>query len=68
MQFMGDVFAGMESGTMKPSWVELARDFYLDEINDQLTYTALAEHARDEDVRRNIVRIAGMERKHAEFW
>jgi len=53
---------------MRPSWVEMAQGFYADEINDHLTYTALAEHIRDESVRRNITRIAGMERRHADFW
>lgn len=53
---------------MESSWVELAKDFYLDEINDHLTYTALADHSRDDTVRQNITRIAGMEQKHADFW
>ena len=53
---------------MESSWVELAKDFYLDEIDDHLTYMQLAEHTRDENMRRNIARIAGIERKHATFW
>ena len=53
---------------MESSWVELAKSFYLDEVNDHLTYNALAEHTKDANVRRNIVRIAGIERKHADFW
>jgi VIT1/CCC1 family predicted Fe2+/Mn2+ transporter len=57
-----------ESVTMESSWVGLAKDFYLDEINDYLTYKAMATHARDENIRRNIARIAEMEKWHAGFW
>jgi VIT1/CCC1 family predicted Fe2+/Mn2+ transporter len=46
----------------------MAKTFYADEISDHLTYTALAQHINDEHARRNIVRIASMERKHADFW
>ena len=53
---------------MPPSWVEMAKTFYADEISDHLTYTALAQHISDEQGRRNIMRIAGMERRHADFW
>jgi VIT1/CCC1 family predicted Fe2+/Mn2+ transporter len=53
---------------MQPSWVEMAKSFYADEISDHLTYTALAHQIKDESARRNILRIAGMERKHADFW
>lgn len=53
---------------MQSSWIELAKNFYLDEHNDHLTYLALAEHARDEQVQQNIRRIAEMEHQHADFW
>jgi vacuolar iron transporter family protein len=53
---------------MQSSWVEMAKTFYADEISDHLTYTALAQQIKDEPARRNIMRIAGMERKHADFW
>ena len=53
---------------MPPSWVEMAKTFYADEISDHLTYAALAQHISDEQGRRNIMRIAGMERRHADFW
>lgn len=53
---------------MKTSWIESAKHFYLDEINDHLTYASLAQYTRDEHIRQNITRIAGMEQKHADFW
>jgi VIT1/CCC1 family predicted Fe2+/Mn2+ transporter len=46
----------------------MAKTFYADEISDHLTYAALAQHLNDEQGRRNIMRIAGMERRHADFW
>jgi VIT1/CCC1 family predicted Fe2+/Mn2+ transporter len=53
---------------MTPSWVDMARQFYLDEHNDRLTYMALAAHTKDEHARKDLTRIAGMEQKHADFW
>ncbi len=47
---------------------ELARRFYLDEMNDHLTYSVLAAHARDARLRAVLGRIAAMERRHADFW
>ncbi len=46
----------------------LAQAYYLDEMNDHLTYQALARHARAPELRRTLERIAAMERGHARFW
>jgi VIT1/CCC1 family predicted Fe2+/Mn2+ transporter len=53
---------------MQSSWVEMAKTFYAAEVCDHLTYTALAQQIKEEPARRNIMRIAGMERRHADFW
>ncbi len=53
---------------MQPSLVEMARDFYQDELNDYLTYRALVGDPKDTSFHRNMTRIAGMERAHADFW
>lgn len=53
---------------MHASLVDLAREFYRDEINDHLTYMALVENTRDEGIRHNLTSIAHMERSHADFW
>ena len=45
---------------MQSSWIELAKNFYLDEHNDRLTYLALADHAKDKQVQENIRRIGAV--------
>ena len=51
---------------MNQPFVQMAKKFYQDEINDHLTYTVLAEKTKDATLQRNIARIAGMERTVAE--
>ncbi len=46
----------------------LAARFYQDEMNDHLTYAALAARARDPELGRTLTRIAAMEKGHAGFW
>lgn len=53
---------------MQSSLVELAKDFYQDEINDHITYQALVDGATDKAFHTDITRIARMERRHADFW
>lgn len=48
--------------------IDLARDFYQDEIKDHDTYNALAERERDPELRAVLRRIAGIELKHSTFW
>lgn len=46
----------------------LARRFYLTELDDHRTYSAIAARVRDPRRRRALERIAGMEARHARFW
>ncbi|MFP5348989.1 MAG: VIT1/CCC1 transporter family protein [Gammaproteobacteria bacterium] len=54
--------------TASPSLIDLARDFYQDEIKDHDTYNALAERERNPELRAVLRRIAGIELKHSTFW
>lgn len=51
-----------------PALVELAQEFYRDELRDHATYTALAGNERNPQLRETLARIAGMELKHSGFW
>lgn len=51
-----------------PAIVELAQEFYRDELRDHATYTALASRERNPQLRETLDRIAGMELKHSGFW
>jgi len=53
---------------MSEELISKARGFYTGEMNDWLTYTALARHSREPDTARLLKRIAGMEKRHARFW
>lgn len=53
---------------MQPALVEMAKGFYQDEINDHLTYQKLVGDTRKTDFDIDMTRIAGMERRHADFW
>ncbi len=53
---------------MQPALVEMAKGFYQDEINDHLTYQELVGDTRKTDFDTDMSRIAGMERRHADFW
>lgn len=54
--------------TDMPSLIDLAQDFYQDEIKDHDTYIALAEREHDPELRAVLRRIAGIELKHSVFW
>ena len=53
---------------MQPALVEMAKSFYQDEINDHLTYHELVGKSEGTEFHTNMRRIAGMERRHADFW
>lgn len=53
---------------MTDTLLNKARQFYLGEIDDWLTYSLLARHSRDAELRTLLERIAAMEKRHAEFW
>lgn len=53
---------------MNPELCNRARDFYLAEMNDHLTYTALANRTGDKGLQRLLEHIAAMELDHAGFW
>ena len=48
---------------MSQSFVHMAKGFYQDEVNDHLTYTALAEKTKDPTLRSDIARIAASNRR-----
>ncbi|HEB67006.1 MAG TPA: rubrerythrin family protein [Gammaproteobacteria bacterium] len=53
---------------MQDTLIDQARRFYLGEIDDWQTYRLLARHSRDPQMAQLLERIAGMERRHADFW
>lgn len=53
---------------MKATFCDQARRFYLDEMNDHLTYRSLAAGARDPQLAQLLQQIAAMELRHASFW
>ncbi|NIR61619.1 MAG: rubrerythrin family protein [Gammaproteobacteria bacterium] len=53
---------------MGASVIEVAQAFYLDEINDHLTYQALADAEGDPKLKKLLAGIAAIESKHAAFW
>lgn len=53
---------------MNQTLLETAKGFYYDEVDDYYTYTTLAEHEKDPRLREAVHKIAGMERRHSEFW
>ena len=61
---MATVVAAADSTSL----IQLAQDFYQDEIKDHDTYNALAERERDPELRAVLQRIAGIELKHSKFW
>jgi VIT1/CCC1 family predicted Fe2+/Mn2+ transporter len=48
--------------------VRLVQDFYLDEITDHISYTALAEGESDPRLRDVLTSAAGIELRHSSFW
>ncbi len=53
---------------MQPAFVEMAKGFYQDEINDHLTYQELVGGTQKTAFDADMTRIARMERRHADFW
>lgn len=53
---------------MHPALVAMAKGFYQDEINDHLTYQELVGNTRKTSFDVQMQHIAGMERRHANFW
>ncbi len=45
-----------------------AKKSYISEINDNVLYMTLAENEKDSYLKENLIRIAKMEEKHANFW
>ncbi|WP_456369098.1 VIT1/CCC1 transporter family protein [Geoglobus sp.] len=45
-----------------------ALEFYREEFKDSLLYRTLADGERDEDLRREFIRIHTIEARHADFW
>ncbi len=48
--------------------LEIAKEFYINELNDYRLYRELAKKARTEDLRRTLEHIANMEKGHSRFW
>ncbi len=48
--------------------VQLAKQFYIDEMNDYLTYMEIAKSVKDLQLREILIKIAKMEKEHASFW
>ncbi len=48
--------------------VDLAKEFYINEINDYRLYKELSKKANREDLRRTLEHIANMEKGHSKFW
>ncbi len=48
--------------------IKFAKQSYISEINDNVLYLTLAEREKDEYLKENLIRIAKMEEKHANFW
>ncbi|RMD46870.1 MAG: rubrerythrin family protein [Aquificota bacterium] len=49
-------------------YVKKAKEFYINEINDYLFYKTLAEKVKNEDLKKNLLKISNMEKRHADFW
>ncbi len=50
------------------NFIEKAKEFYINEINDYEFYMFLSEKVKDENLKENLIRIANMEKGHANFW
>ena len=50
------------------NYIEKAKEFYINEINDYQFYKLLAEKVKNEELKKNLLRISEMEKRHAEFW
>ncbi len=48
--------------------IQLAREFYINELNDYRLYTELSRMVDKEELREALTHIANMEKGHARFW
>ena len=48
--------------------LELARGFYRDEYADSVLYAQLAKIEKDEEIKKEFLRLSNIESKHAKFW
>ncbi|WP_457642040.1 VIT1/CCC1 transporter family protein [Persephonella sp.] len=48
--------------------INFAKEFYLDEIKDYITYISLSQQTKNEDLKITLQQIAQIEKGHAEFW
>ena len=48
--------------------IKLAKQFYIDEMNDFFTYTEIAKSVKDTQLKNVLLKIAKMEEEHASFW
>lgn len=48
--------------------LKLAREFYKDEYADSVLYAQLAKIEKDEEIKREFLRLSNIESKHAKFW
>ena len=53
---------------MENKLIQDAKEFYINEINDHYMYVSLAHIEKDEDLKNDLLKIANMEKKHAQFW
>ncbi len=43
-------------------------NFYIDEMKDSTLYKALAKIEKDEDIKKELLKLSSMEKGHADFW
>ncbi len=49
-------------------YIQKAKEFYINEINDHEFYKLLAEKVKTKELKENLLRISNMEKRHADFW
>jgi len=49
-------------------YIRKAKEFYINEINDYQFYKTLANKVENEDLKKNLLKISSMEKRHAAFW
>ncbi|NPA52714.1 MAG: rubrerythrin family protein [Aquificae bacterium] len=53
---------------MNQRFIKDAIEFYKNEITDYYLYISLAQIEKDENLKKDLLKIANMEKKHAQFW
>jgi len=48
--------------------IKAAKEFYEDEYNDSVLYAQLAKYEKNEELKREFLRLANIESAHAKFW